>query len=286
VAARLVAGSVGSDSGGSTRLPAAFCGVVGLKVTYRSLPYDGYFGMNTTFSAPGAFGRDAGDARLLAEALLARSLDAEPARALRVGVVRDPYWSDCQPAVAALAQNALAATGWKVRDITIDHLELAGAVLMVRLGAEGGCPPAFVLEGLSPMTRAIMLANLLRPATAVSRADRARVAIRRAMADALDDVDVIAWPTVPTPAPRIDEPFVEVPSGLVPTDVVNMRQAVVGNVTGQPGINVPVGFIDGLPVGLQLLGGWGQEAQLFAAAQHVEDVTSRAFVDAVPRLAQ
>ncbi|MEY2459903.1 MAG: aspartyl-tRNA(Asn)/glutamyl-tRNA(Gln) amidotransferase subunit, partial [Acidimicrobiaceae bacterium] len=103
VAARLVAGSLGSDSGGSTRLPAAYCGVVGLKVTYRALPYDSYFGLGTTFSAPGAFGRDAGDARLVAEALLARPLIADPARQLRVGIVRDPYWSDCQPEVAALA---------------------------------------------------------------------------------------------------------------------------------------------------------------------------------------
>jgi Asp-tRNA(Asn)/Glu-tRNA(Gln) amidotransferase A subunit family amidase len=285
VAARLVAGSVGSDSGGSTRLPAAYCGVVGLKVTYRSLPYDSYFGMGTTFSAPGAFGRDAADARLVAEALLARSLDSDGARELRVGVVRDPYWSDCQPEVVALAESALAATGWSVRDITIEHLELAGAALMVRLGAEAGCPPAAVLEALSPMTRAIMLSNVLRPAWMVSRADRARAAIRRSVARALDDVDVIAWPTVPAPAPPIDRPFVDVPSGTMPADIVNLRQSVVGNVTGQPGINIPVGFVDGLPVGLQLLGPWGAEALLFAAAQHVEDATAREFVDAVPPIA-
>jgi Asp-tRNA(Asn)/Glu-tRNA(Gln) amidotransferase A subunit family amidase len=61
-----------------------------------------------------------------------------------------------------------------------------------------------------------------------------------------------------------------------------MRQAVVGNDTGQPGISIPVGFVGGLPVGLQLLGRWGEEALLFGAAEHVENATGREFVDAVP----
>jgi len=82
VAARMVGGAVGSDSGGSTRLPAGWCGVVGLKVTYGSLPYDAYTGQNSTLSAPGSFGRDAADARLLAEAMLARPLPASDGGAL------------------------------------------------------------------------------------------------------------------------------------------------------------------------------------------------------------
>jgi Asp-tRNA(Asn)/Glu-tRNA(Gln) amidotransferase A subunit family amidase len=92
VAARLIGGAVGSDSGGSTRLPAGWCGVVGLKVTFGSLPYDGYTGANSSMSAPGAFGRDAADVRLLTEALLARPLAraAENPSPLRVGVVRQP----------------------------------------------------------------------------------------------------------------------------------------------------------------------------------------------------
>lgn len=281
VAARLVGGSVGSDSGGSTRLPAAYCGVVGLKVTYRSLPYDGYFGIGTTFSAPGAFGRDAGDTRLLAEALLDRPLRAD-AKALRVGAVRDPFWSDSTPDVAARAQDALTAAGWEVRDITIEHLELAAAAFVVRLGAEAGCPPPAVLETLAPMTRAALLASLLRPAAAVGRADRARAAIRRSVAAALDEVDVLAWPSTPAPAPPLAQPFVELPSGAAPVDVANMRHAAVANLTGQPGVSIPVGSVDGLPVGLQLLGRWRDEALLLAAAEHVESATGRAFVDAVP----
>lgn len=284
VAGRLVAGSVGSDSGGSTRIPAAYCGVVGLKVTYRALPYDGYFGMNTTFSAPGAFGRDAADARLVAEALLARSLPSDVAD-LRVGIVRDPFWTDSQHAVVERCEHALAATGWMVRDVSIDHLALAAPVLMTRLGAEAGCPPAFVVEALSPTIRGVMLSSLLRPATSVARADRVRAAIRRSVATVLDDVDVIAWPAVPAPAPRLDHPFVELPSGPTSADVANMRHAVLGNVTGQPGISVPVGFVDGLPVGLQLLGRWGEEATLLAAAERIEAATGREFVDAVPPLA-
>jgi len=119
----------------------------------------------------------------------------------------------------------------------------------------------------------------------VSKADRVRAAIRRSVADALDDVDVIAWPAVPTPAPPLNQPFVQLPSGIAPVDVANMRQAVVGNVTGQPGISVPVGFVDGLPVGLQLLGRWSEEAVLLAAAEHIENATGREFVDAVPAFA-
>jgi Asp-tRNA(Asn)/Glu-tRNA(Gln) amidotransferase A subunit family amidase len=277
----------GMGSGGSTRLPAAYCGVVGLKVTYRALPYDHYFGMGTTFSAPGAFGRDAQDARLLSEALLARPLsppDGRASRALRVGVVRDPFWSDVQPVVASACEQVLDGTGWDVRDITIEHLELAAAVLTVRLGAEAGCPPQAVLDTLSPTTRAVMLSNLLRGAAPVARADRVRAAIRASVAAVLADVDVIAWPTVPTTAPPLDRLFADLPSGTTLVDVANMRHSVLANVTGQPGINVPAGFVDGLPVGLQLLGAWGAEALLLAAAEHVEDATARAFVDAAPSL--
>jgi Asp-tRNA(Asn)/Glu-tRNA(Gln) amidotransferase A subunit family amidase len=77
---------------------------------------------------------------------------------------------------------------------------------------------------------------------------------------------------------------VHLPSGPHPADRANVRQTGIANLTGLPGINVPAGFHpSGLPIGLQLIGPWGAEARLLDAAKHIEQATSREFVDAVPQ---
>lgn len=286
VAARLVAGSLGSDSGGSTRLPAAYCGVIGLKMTYRSVPYDGYFGMGTTFSAPGAFGREAGDVRLIAEALLNRPLPSGDGRSLRVGVVTTPFWDDTDPDVTGACRAALGAAGWAVTEVSIDHLELAGAAASLRLLAEAGAPLDSVLATVSAPTRSLLLAGMLLPAQAVPRADRVRGAIRRSVARVFDSVDLLAWPTTPAPAPPQAEPWFTLPSGRMPSDGPNLRQASLANLCGVPGISVPAGLHpSGLPVGLQLLAPWGQEGRLLDAAAHLERATGRAHCDLIPPIA-
>jgi aspartyl-tRNA(Asn)/glutamyl-tRNA(Gln) amidotransferase subunit A len=118
------------------------------------------------------------------------------------------------------------------------------------------------------------------------RADRVRSALRRALVDAFAAHDLLAWPTNPAPAPPIDAPVLQLPSGPAPADARNIRQAVFANLAGVPGISVPVGFSRrGLPIGLQLLAPWGDEARLFDAARRVEDATGRRYVDAVPGVA-
>ncbi len=115
------------------------------------------------------------------------------------------------------------------------------------------------------------------------RADRVRSQLRRAMVAAFADYDLLVWPTVAAPAPRIDNPRVDVPSGPTAPDAVNVRQAGIANLTGQPGISVPVGLhSSGLPIGLQLLAPWGAEALLLDAAEHLERATGREWVDALP----
>jgi Asp-tRNA(Asn)/Glu-tRNA(Gln) amidotransferase A subunit family amidase len=110
--------------------------------------------------------------------------------------------------------------------------------------------------------------------------------LRRSLAAAFDRVDVLAWPTVAAPAPPIENPTVEVPSGLHTADEINPRQCGIANLTGIPAISVPVGIhSSGLPMALQLLGPWGRDELLLDAAEALERATERQHVDALPPIA-
>ena len=275
VTARLVGASLASDSGGSTRLPASYCGVTGLKVTYGALPYDGYFGASTTFSAPGVLARDAADARLLAGVVLGRPLSNEGAATLRVGLL-DPYWNNVDPAVAAACRDALDESRWDLSEVRLAHAELAAAASIARLTAEIPAPEREVLASLAPATRALVIAAQLMPAGMVPLADRARAALRQGVADLFSHYDLLVTPTTPTSAPLFDQPFLTLPAGPVPVDSANMGQACLANATGQPAISVSVGRdVDGLPMGLQLFAPWGREDLLLNAAAHLEVTSER-----------
>ena len=288
VAARIVAGAVGTDGGGSIRLPAAYCGVTGLKGTYGSIPRDGFTHGFSSMSEAGPMCRDAGDARLLGQVIFDRELEPVAADALRVAVVRSPFCDDLDPQVERLCQDALETSGWNLSEHELRGSEHAQAAGLLRLTLEA--LPNLRREELAdsdPLVRALVKYELLMPSRLLVRADRVRSLLRRSLADAFERVELVAWPTVAAPAPPIAGPVVELPSGRVPADPVNLRQTGIGNLAGIPGISVPVGFNeDGLPVALQLQTAWGDDALLLAAAEHIESATERRFVDVSPPLAQ
>nr|MDQ6914938.1 amidase family protein [Actinomycetota bacterium] len=206
--------------------------------------------------------------------------------ALRVGVVREPYWDDAAPAVAERCREALDAAGWDVVELSLDWAALGAAALAVRISAEALATfPTALFDDLDPLTRATLKYSMLFPAPTLVRADRVRAAIRRWLVDAFERCDVLAWPSVPAPAPPISNPTIELPSGPSLADPPNVRQAAVANLAGIPGISAPAGLVDDMPVGLQLLAPWGEESRLLDAAQHIERATDRAHVDLAPPIA-
>ena len=294
VGARLVAGAVGTDGGGSIRYPAAYCGITGLKLTWGLVPPDGYTHGFASLGAPGPMCRDAADARLLAEALVGRPLEERRATNLRLGVVRS-FWDDVDPEVAQhcdAAVEQLRESGMDVTEVQLEGLEHARIATVLRLGLE---PDPYVKPEIyrevesqvSPVGRALSKYLMLVPALALSRTDLVRAQLRRSLASAFEAVDVLAWPMVPAPSPPIEDPTVQLPSGRVPADYANVHHGGICNLAGVPALSAPCGFTAaGLPVGLHLVAHWRDNERLLDVAALLEQATERAFVDAVPPLAQ
>jgi aspartyl-tRNA(Asn)/glutamyl-tRNA(Gln) amidotransferase subunit A len=301
VAGGLVSGAVGADGLGSIRYPAAYCGLTGLKPTFGRSAMEGHHIANTETIVSGPLCRDAADCRLLASALFGEELPqggSEGARernpiddGLRIGVVKDPYWSDSAPGVREACEAALEAlrgeVDGEVREVELPDLDMIlPAALLVAQAEEAAHLVPGVLNGLSPelgvINRGLLKLRAVLPLSLTARAFKVRAKVRRDLAMLFDGIDLLAWPAVPAVAPSLVEPTIELPSGVESADAGNGRQGVLANLTGVPGVSVPVGLADGMPVGLQLLGTWGADALLLDAAEALERATDREFVELRP----
>jgi Asp-tRNA(Asn)/Glu-tRNA(Gln) amidotransferase A subunit family amidase len=291
VAGGLVAGAVGADGLGSIRYPAGYCGLTGLKPTFGRSTLEGHHITNTETIVSGALCRDAADCRLLDSVLFGEELPAGEPRALRVGVMRDPLWTDCDPGVAEACETALGAFT-DLTESTVEELELPNfelilpAALLVAQSEEQWALTPDALNGLpqelSAINRGLLKLRAILPGTLTARAFMVRALIRRNLAELFERIDVLAWPTNAAPAPPLEDPRIELPSGTSTADASNARQGVIANLTGIPGISIPVGLVDGMPAGLQLLGPWGSDAMLLDAAEALERATDREFVELRP----
>ena len=294
-AARLVAGAVGADGVGSIRYPAAYCGLTGLKPTFGRSTMVGHHVAQTTTIVSGPLCRDAADCRLLGGVLFGEVLASREPDRLRIGVVPGELWDDCDPEVTRACREAVEAlrgdVGGTVAEVDFDGREhvLMASILVGQTEELADSTPKRVAalgEEVSLIARALLRYRLLIPAVAISKALRVRTLVRRSLAEVFEHVDVLAWPTVAAPAPPLENPTVEVPSGTYPADYVNPRQAGIANLAGVPAISVPVArSSDGLPIGLQLLAPWGRDELLLDVAEALERANGREWVDALPPLA-
>ena len=294
VAARLVAGAVGADGVGSIRYPAAYCGLTGLKPTFGRSAMAGHHmaGVSSTIVS-GPLCADAGDCRLLGSVLFGEELRKGEPGNLRIGVIRDDVSEDvasevreaCEAAIEGLRQE----TGGEVREIELPELAAAtlATVLIANSESLGGITPERLNDldpELSPIGRGLLKYRVLLPAIATIKSQQVRTMARRTLAAVFEDVDLIAWPTVPAVAPSLEAPLVELPSGTLTADEANVRSGALANLTGIPAVSVPVGTSEGLPVALQLQAAWGRDELLLDAAEAIERANERRWVEAVPPL--
>jgi len=292
VAGRLVAGAVGADGVGSIRYPATYCGLTGLKPTYGRSAMDGHHmaGVSTTIVS-GPLCLDAGDCRLLGSVLYGGELRAGEASDLRIGIVENEVSEDVAPAVREACETAIEelrqATGGEVRKVELPELSAAtlATVLIANSESLGSVTPERLNDldpSLSPLGRGLLKYRLMLPAVATVKAHQVRAMARQRLAEVFEEVDLIAWPTVPAVAPPLEAPLVELPSGTLTADAANVRGGALANLTGIPAISVPVGSSEGLPIGLQLQAAWGRDELLLDAAEALEGANGRRWVEAAP----
>jgi Asp-tRNA(Asn)/Glu-tRNA(Gln) amidotransferase A subunit family amidase len=311
VAGGLVAGAIGADGLGSIRYPGSYCGLTGLKPTFGRSAMDGHHIADVTDTiVSGPLCTDAGDARLLASVMFGQELSAGEPAGLRIGVVRDPFWTDSRAEVAEACGSALDALASEV-GASVTELELPdwqlwviAAVMVAQAEDAAHITPAKLNSldpGVSPINRGVLKLRALIPSPMTARARRVRAEARRTVAGLFDQVDLLAWPTTPAVAPPLADPTVELPSGTAAADPANARHGTVANLTGIPGVTVPVGMAEGrgenspdgtqrrsrgprwgLPAALQLLGPWGADELLLDAAEALERATDREFVEMRP----
>ncbi len=295
VAAGLACAALGTDTGGSIRLPAAACGVVGLKPTYGRVSRAGVLPLAWSLDHVGPLARTVRDAALLLgllagpdphDATASRrpvpdyvAALAVPVTGLRVGVPRNYYWDGVDDAVVEAVREAIALLGRlgaRIGEIALPDPRVLVDVANVLARVESAAVHARLVReqphALQPAVRARLEVGFRIGAVDYLQAARLRARLTRAfLPDVFGEVDVLAMPTIPEPAPTLEA----VRAGT--TDEVVRRMGRFSRLTrpwnalGLPALSVPCGFSPaGLPIGLQLVGRPFDEATVLRAGHAYE----------------
>ncbi len=285
VAAGMGLGSIGTDTGGSVRIPAAACGIVGLKPCPEEIPLAGVVPLSWSLDHVGPLARTVQDAAWLWAATSGRPLDtvvAPPLASLRFGRL-DGYFGLAAGEVRIVFEGALEELrlhGAALGDVSLaraDDIPKTYADLVLPEAAACHAP---LLEARSadytPGVRSRLEGGRSVTAVAYLQARAARVALRRAVDTLLAGHDALILPTLPIVAPLIGATEVTIDgireAGLS-VRAAMLRQTQLFNLTGHPALSLPLKTA-GLPVGLQLVGAPNQTARLLAIAAAVERVVS------------
>ncbi|MCD9198717.1 amidase [Aeromicrobium wangtongii] len=287
IQAGMFLGGLGTDTAGSIRMPAAWCGVSGHKPTYGLVPRTGVLPLAWSLDHVGPLARTAEDcARILA--VLAgpddRDRSVRPAatfdldevrlatRGLRIGLARDPMArsTDAVQELVREAADTFAAAGAVVSEVSLPAYDEVNDSVMLGLAAEALDYHHDEVIGrwhdFGRPTRSALLTGALLSGPDYVRTLRVRRHAQRQMARLFADVDLVIGPTATQPAPALDH--------LDFAEVVGMLQTHYWDGTGHPALSVPMGQVDGLPVGLQIIGRPFEDATVLDAGRRWQQLTS------------
>lgn len=273
--------ALGSDTGGSTRIPAAFNGIVGFKPTSPRVPTVGAYPLSHTLDSIGPMGADvavcaAADAVLAGEEPAA--MTAAPLASLRIGVPRGIALSETEWVVSAAFERAVArleAGGCHIAQFELDDVianmratNAAAPIVACEAAAIHAGALSTDADGFDPRVLARIRVGSTVPAPAYVATLRRREDTRRSFAARMESVDAVALPTVPICAPLL-APLEADDALFTATNLLVLRNTSIANFCDVPALSLPLP-VDGLPVGLMLLGRPMQDRRLMAIGASVE----------------
>ena len=285
-AAAIVAGmchaSVGTDTGGSVRIPAAACGLVGFKPPFDGIPCDGVVPLSASFDHVGPLALSVQDAWLMYQAMRANprpgSLLDVPLSGRRLGLLRRYFaerLEDGVDAVFAAAVETLRNAGASIVEVEIPHADQIQPIYLHVVLPEAATYHATSLErhpeAYTPNVRIRLEMGRYVLAEDYLRALRGRELLRAEVRRALADVDVLVLPTLPIAAPLIGATTARIGGAEEPVRNAMLRGTQLFNMTGHPAITIPCGLTPaGLPCGLQLVADHAESTALFQLAAACE----------------
>ncbi|MEZ2349810.1 amidase [Caballeronia sp. RCC_10] len=311
VAAGLCYGALGTDTGGSIRLPSAVNGVVGIRPTYGRVSNAGIIPLAWSMDTAGPMTRTVEDCALMFNAIAGPD-SADPATApvpiddylsrlsvgvqgLRIGIVPRYFFTHIQPDVKRAVEGALKTfeqLGAHIVEVDIQHIE---GNISAQLTIESAEPSTYHQKSLRDRpsdygedVRTLLEVGEMLLATHYLQAQRYRTLLRNEFIEAFKRVDVFICPTLPFTATELGATTVIIENN-VEEDMLSaiMQFTGVASLTGLPSLNVPCGFdSDGLPVGMQIIGAPFAESRLFSVGHAFQSVTDfhtrRPDVNAIP----
>ena len=272
--------AIGTDTGGSCRIPSALCGIVGYKPSRQRIPTTGAFPLSYSIDSIGPIARSV-EACARADSVMSNEtyvpLEPTPLAGLRLGVVQGYPFENLDETVGKRFPDAITKLSRAGARISEEKLSLLDD--MAQVNSKGGVQPAeaFAIhrdllsrraEAIDPNVRV-----RLERARNISAADyidmvRGRAHLIRLMDERIADVDILAWPTTPMVAPTMQE--VAAADDFARKNAILLRNTVIVNFFDLCAISLPVPREGGLPTGLMLVARNGQDQRLFRIATAVE----------------